>query len=153
MLSTFRTTELWTMQCSLAQLEQHCARVATALLAAQPFCLWLQGEVGAGKTSWVRVFLQHLGLDCRIAVTSPTFTYAREYEIAGELYNHCDLYRVDSVATYHTLGIATRLYRGILLEWATVTNCTALPTHLLRIEMTPSDSRRYVFYRCSGCVV
>ncbi len=130
------------------QVVRSCRRVAQELQQGQPFCLWLNGEVGSGKTSWVAEFLHYLGLERSLAVASPTFTYAREYEIGGELYNHCDLYRIESIAAWRGLGIEARDYRGMLIEWATPTNCDAVPTHRLHIELHATAARRrYVFCR------
>ena len=116
------------MTLPLAQVSQSCVRVAAELQQTSPFCLWLNGEVGAGKTSWVGAFLHHLGLERSVAVTSPTFTYAREYAIDNKLYNHCDLYRIESLAAWRALGVELHNYHGMLLEWATSTNCDAVPT-------------------------
>ena len=139
---------LWTMALPQARVQDACVRVAQEVLRADPFCLWLQGEVGAGKSTWAAEFLWHIGLDRQLAVTSPTFTYAREYEISGETYNHCDLYRIADLATWRALGIDTHNYRGMLIEWATPANCDALPTHCLHIEFCADTSmRQYVFCR------
>ena len=146
--SVSRKDILWAMELPQTQLRQACVRVAREVQRAKPFCLWLHGEVGAGKTSWVAEFLWHLGLDGKLAVTSPTFTYARAYEISGETYNHCDLYRVADLARWRALGIELHNYRGMLLEWATPNNCDAMPTHHLHIEFCGTAAiRRYVFCR------
>lgn len=138
---------MWAMTLPLAQVQQSCVRIAQAMHQANPFCLWINGEVGAGKTSWVAAFLHHLDLDHNVAVTSPTFTYARDYDIGGKLYNHCDLYRIESIAAWRALGVEMHNYRGMLIEWATTTNCDAMPTHQLHIEFDKDiNTRRYVFY-------
>lgn len=141
-------TELWSLVLPQTRVSQSCALAAQALLQTDPFCLWLQGEVGAGKTSWVAAFFHHLGLDPNLSVTSPTFTYARAYEINGAHYNHCDLYRVSNLPAWQALGIEIHSYRGTLLEWATPTNCDAIPTH--RLDITFCDdphTRSYTFHR------
>lgn len=53
--------------------------------------LFLHGELGAGKTTFVKKIGEYLGVDRPIV--SPTFTYIREYKTkTGKLY-HLDLYR------------------------------------------------------------
>ncbi len=139
---------LWTMELPQAHISRTCEHAARILRQADPFCLWLRGEVGAGKTSWVAEFLWHLGLSRQLAVASPTFTYARAYEISGDVYNHCDLYRVTDLTRWRALGIELCDYRGMLLEWATTANCDVPPTHCLHIEFCADPTaRRYVFSR------
>lgn len=55
----------------------------------------LRGEVGAGKTTFVRGALRALGVTGR--VTSPTFTLARRYEDATPPVSHLDLHRVGTL--------------------------------------------------------
>jgi tRNA threonylcarbamoyladenosine biosynthesis protein TsaE len=56
----------------------------------------IAGELGAGKTTFVRGACRALGVRGR--VTSPTFTIGRTYEAAnGLVIAHLDLYRLDSV--------------------------------------------------------
>ena len=54
----------------------------------------LNGELGTGKTVFVKGFAQALGLD--ETITSPTFTIVKEYQ-NGELpLYHMDVYRLDN---------------------------------------------------------
>lgn len=54
----------------------------------------LRGELGAGKTTFVRAFAHALGLDAR-QVSSPTFVIAAEHALAGGLrLVHIDAYRL-----------------------------------------------------------
>lgn len=128
---------------AIDELPVFCQRVARHLLADR-FCLWLTGELGAGKTSWVDIFLHTVGLSPKITVNSPTYTYACEYQIADKLYLHGDLYRVVTLGDYQRLAIATHNYHGLLLEWATPNNCLDSPSHRLTIDFTSTaGERRY----------
>ncbi len=53
----------------------------------------LNGDLGAGKTTFVRYFLKSLGYQGK--VTSPTFNIVKTYEINGLFYNHIDAYRLE----------------------------------------------------------
>ena len=75
----------------------------------------LVGDLGAGKTTFVRAFLQALGVKSRI--TSPTFLIIRTY---GNIY-HIDCYRIDKPSELVKLGFKEILKdknNVILIEWA-----------------------------------
>ena len=56
----------------------------------------IAGELGAGKTTFVRGACRALGVE--EAITSPTFTIGRTYEGSGISISHLDLYRLDSLS-------------------------------------------------------
>ena len=92
------------------------AAFATQLSAGD--VLLLEGELGAGKTAFVRGLAGGLGLQSD-DVTSPTFTLIQEYRGTGSalvLY-HADLYRL-SPREVDDLGLAELSEEGILaVEW------------------------------------
>ena len=112
-----------------------------------PFCLWLEGEPGAGKTTLTRFLLQKLGLDPRIPVQSPTYTYLNEYKIKGKSYAHMDLYRVGEDGFREDLEwIIDRQFHGYIIEWPSAPSEAIIPpTHKLEIS-TMENSRNYTFY-------
>lgn len=114
--------------------------------AEKPFCLWLRGELGAGKTTLAGKLLHGLGVPANIPVLSPTFTYMTEYKTASGLIAHLDLYRmvegdVDSVATL----LADRTFVGLVVEWPERCPQAAeiAPTLILDISFAGSDARSY----------
>lgn len=84
-------------------------------------CLLLEGELGAGKTSFARAFIQaRAGAD--VDVTSPTFNLVQTYESQeGTTIWHFDLYRLKSPLELRELGLEEALASGIsLIEWPAI---------------------------------
>jgi tRNA threonylcarbamoyladenosine biosynthesis protein TsaE len=67
--------------------------------------VWLEGELGAGKTYFARRLARALGVPSSVPVTSPTF--ALMHELRGRIpIRHLDLYRLGSSAEASELGVA-----------------------------------------------
>ena len=75
----------------------------------------LSGDLGAGKTAFVRGLAQGLEIDPD-HVSSPTFTLVHEYHGARLTLYHADLYRLDRAAT-DDLGLEEAVDGVLAIEW------------------------------------
>ena len=76
----------------------------------------LEGDLGAGKTTFVKGILK--GLIYKHSVTSPTFTLVNEY-IADTKVIHIDFYRETNIDRWYNLGFNDylRIDNILLIEW------------------------------------
>lgn len=109
--------------------------------------LLLEGDLGAGKTTFVQALARCYGITR--TVTSPTFTLANEYRLpTGEVLVHFDLYRLASPEGLYDLGLEDALERGarLVIEWPerarTVLDCEVPHRLVLRLEVNPDGSRK-----------
>jgi tRNA threonylcarbamoyladenosine biosynthesis protein TsaE len=88
-----------------------------AQVCPAPCIIFLQGQLGAGKTTLTRGFLHGLGL--KGAVKSPTFTLVEPYYLADKHIFHFDLYRVNDLQELEYIGIRDYFTEDslCLIEW------------------------------------
>lgn len=118
--------------------------LARQLAAALPrhtagLTLLLQGDLGAGKSTFARALIRALGHSG--AVPSPTYTLVEPYDLPGGMVYHVDLYRVSSEDELRYLGW-TELDDGFrIVEWPDRAPGIAAQADL-RLELAYEDSGR-----------
>lgn len=133
---------------SSEETEQRGAQLAA--LIETPIVIFLEGELGAGKTTFVRGFLR--GLGCNHPVKSPTFTLVETYECQHKHIVHVDLYRLNTVAELEAIGFRDYLTENsiTLVEWASVAiDWLPKPQLLCKLKkMTDREGRLLEIMEC-----
>ena len=136
-----------TPQDTIATGEQLAASLRERLAASCGVVIALQGDLGAGKTTFAKGIARGLGID--EAITSPTYQLVLEYEAPDAcadgaaapltLY-HVDLYRVDSAAQLESLALDDFIHgSGVaLVEWPERAGDT-LPDDAIHVRITIAD--------------
>ena len=114
--------------------------------------LLLDGELGAGKTVFVKGLAAGLELDVD-EVTSPSFTLVNRYAGGRLILYHLDLYRLpEGAAAVHAVDLEELLAEAgavIVIEWASRMGRYPLPdqTWQIRIDGDGDDPRRILITR------
>ena len=126
---------------SAAEMEALGAKLAAHLGATR--LLYLNGPLGAGKTTLVRGLLRALGHAG--AVKSPTFTLVEPYDFNNRVLYHFDLYRLNDPGELEFLGVRDYLHgKGVcVVEWAERAQ-GALPTPDAEIMISSAEKGRMV---------
>jgi tRNA threonylcarbamoyladenosine biosynthesis protein TsaE len=101
------------------------------------------GDMGAGKTTFIKSICHHLG--AADSVTSPTFTIVNEYMVPGEesLY-HFDFYRINKITELYDFGFEEYIDSGryCFIEWPEISEELLPPdTVVVRIRSEEDKSR------------
>ena len=125
------------------QTEAAGAGLARAIQSVAPttVCICLEGDLGAGKTTFARGFLRGFGYTGR--VPSPTYTLVEPYDVGEYQIYHLDLYRLHDGAELEYLGISEMTDPGsvLLIEWPSRA-ADSLPAKDLEVILkVSSDSR------------
>lgn len=115
-----------------------------------PFCIWLLGPLGAGKTTLTGALLAALGYPPDLPVLSPTYTLMSDYQISiggqTQWFAHLDLYRLgDAPPSLEDFGIVdAHRYRGLFIEWPdrALGDPSMIPTHMILLDFGGSENER-----------
>ena len=105
--------------------------------------IYLNGPIGAGKTSLVRAFLQ--ANDYVGKVNSPSFGLLNVYEL-NAIVVHVDLYRFDNFNAPELLMLDEYLHDAIyIIEWSSNAAVNSLPKSDLEIDISYNDNESRMY--------
>lgn len=104
----------------------------------------MYGDLGAGKTAFVRGMARGMGLSCR--VSSPTFTIVNEYEGGRLPLFHFDMYRLESSDELFDIGWEDYLRRGgvCAVEWSEKVSDALTGALRVDIRRGPGENDRVI---------
>jgi tRNA threonylcarbamoyladenosine biosynthesis protein TsaE len=105
--------------------------------------IYLQGELGAGKTSLVRALLRSCGVQGRIK--SPSYALLETYKVSSLYFYHLDFYRFKNPQEWEEAGFRDLFHHNavVLIEWPEKAE-GLLPQPDLLINMLYEGERRIV---------
>jgi tRNA threonylcarbamoyladenosine biosynthesis protein TsaE len=122
---------------SVEQTEAIAADLARTLRGGE--CVALYGDLGAGKTQFVRGLVRGLGGNPH-AVSSPTFVLLNVYDSGRLIVFHLDAYRVHGPEDFESIGFTELLDQGgvVVVEWADRVEAL-LPADRVNVRITATD--------------
>ena len=94
-----------------------CLAKRCAAYLVSPLLLTFTGEIGAGKTTFIRAMLRALGVSA--AIKSPTFSIVESYQLSSLHIHHFDLYRIHDQAELEYIGFRDYFTNNAIccIEW------------------------------------
>ena len=114
--------------------------------------VFLYGEIGVGKTTFVRYLINGFQKKNNLKlteVTSPTFNLINEYEIKQIKINHYDLFRIKSLEEIRNLDLFdSRLNSITLVEWPQIID--KKPENLIELIFEYNDNHQQRSIQING---
>ncbi|OGT26790.1 MAG: tRNA (adenosine(37)-N6)-threonylcarbamoyltransferase complex ATPase subunit type 1 TsaE [Gammaproteobacteria bacterium RIFCSPLOWO2_02_FULL_42_14] len=126
---------------SAADTEQFAEQFSNTL--KPPALIFLEGELGAGKTTFMKGLLRGLGFQG--TVKSPTFTLVETYDIGARRVVHADFYRLQDANELELIGFRDYLTEEsiVVIEWASKAKIyLPEPNWVCTLKLDVSSDRR-----------
>jgi tRNA threonylcarbamoyladenosine biosynthesis protein TsaE len=126
---------------SITELDSVCIELQQ--LANTEKIILFSGKMGVGKTTLIKAFCKHLGVEDE--VSSPTFSLVNEYESKfGPIY-HFDLYRIQSEEELYDIGYEDYFFSGYLclVEWPEMAS-DIIPENHISVKIRVENDQRII---------
>ena len=137
---------------SLEQLNSISKKIADKV--SNEDCIYLLGEIGSGKTTFSRYFINYIQKKEEIKKTdvlSPTFNLLYEYEIKKIKIMHYDLYRLKNINEIKQLGIFEDDIKSIkIIEWPELLKEKIKNKLEIKFKYTKNDNERDITFSGNG---
>lgn len=113
-----------------------------------PLLILLEGDLGAGKTEWVRQFVAAHGGDA-LQVSSPTYSLHNVYQLDdGTRVDHWDLYRLKDIEELDGIGFWEYLSNAtfVIVEWPQIMGSLNASVQTLRLRIEKQTSETVAIY-------
>ena len=130
-----------TKQCAV-YLAQALKDVGSSL--PKPLVFHFRGEIGAGKSCFIRALLKALGVTGTIK--SPTFSIIESYAVAEKNFSHMDLYRLEDEEELHYLGFEEHVSNSemVFIEWPEKVSFLPMPDLFIHLEVIEFGAKRKI---------
>lgn len=132
---------------SIAETEAIAAKLAGMLHKGSTLALY--GEMGAGKTAFVRGLVKALCPECLPLVHSPTFAIVNEYAGSQVTVYHFDLYRITDEDDLYSTGFYDCISGDgiVIIEWSERIE-SAIPADAIRLKIEKCGDTERRFTPC-----
>ena len=117
-------------------------------------CIFLIGEIGVGKTTFIRSLINYFQKKAGIEQTqvlSPTFNLLYEYDIKKIKVMHYDLYRIKNTKELNQLGIFNENINSIkIIEWPQLIETNVTDRLELHLSYTNNEVERKLIFKRLG---
>lgn len=130
--------------CSTEETENIATTFASTLDSSKPCFIAMFGDLGVGKTAFVRGVASCLAPNAR--VKSPTFTVVNEYHGGKIPLYHFDVYRIEDEDDLYSVGFYDYLQKGIcIVEWSeNILDSIPQGAYRVKIERAQGENERII---------